>query len=99
MVRAVDMKYTPTGPLADMIGSKSLTRGQAMRKIWDYIKKNGLQGESGTGKQVRVSSGKKESLGRVIYAEYDDAMYEMVGKKKRVTMFEMTAKVSDYLKN
>ena len=27
-----------------------------------------------------------ESLGRVIYAEDDDDMYEMVGKKKLVTM-------------
>lgn len=38
-----------------------------------------------------------ESLGRVIYAEDDDDMYEMVGKKKLVTMFEMNKRMERYL--
>jgi chromatin remodeling complex protein RSC6 len=97
MVRAVDIKYKPTGPLADMIGGKATTRGQIVKALWKFVKKNNLQGESGTGKKVKVTSGKMESLGRVIYAEDDDAMYEMVGNKKLVTMFEMTKRMEKYL--
>ena len=47
MVRAVDIKYKPTGPLAGMIGSKARTRGQIVKALWKFIKKEGLQGESG----------------------------------------------------
>jgi len=97
MVRAVDIKYKPTGPLAGMIGSKARTRGQIVKALWKFIKKEGLQGESGTGKKVKVSSGKMESLGRVIYAEDDDDMYEMVGNKSMVTMFEMNKRMEKYL--
>ncbi len=97
MVRAVDIKYKPTGPLAGMIGNKSRTRGQIIKAIWVFIKKEGLQGESGTGKKIKVSSGKMESLGRVIYAKDDDDMYTMVGKKNLVTMFEMNKRMEKYL--
>jgi hypothetical protein len=68
-----------------------------VKALWAFVKKNDLQGESGTGKKVKVTSGKMESLGRVIYAEDDGAMYEMVGKKKLVTMFEMTKRMEKYL--
>ena len=34
---------TPTPDLARVIGSKPLSRGEAMRKLWDYIKKHDLQ--------------------------------------------------------
>jgi chromatin remodeling complex protein RSC6 len=34
---------TPTGPLAEVIGSKPLPRTEITKKIWDYIKKNNLQ--------------------------------------------------------
>tara|TARA_B100000214_G_scaffold176253_1_gene126702 strand:- start:21535 stop:21840 length:306 start_codon:yes stop_codon:yes gene_type:complete len=97
MVRATDIKYKPLGPLAGMIGSKARTRGQIVKALWAFIKKEGLQGESGTGKKIKVSSGKMESLGRVIYAEEDDDMYEMVGRKKLVTMFEMNKRMEKYL--
>lgn len=29
--------------LSEIIGSKPLPRGQVMKKLWDYIKKNNLQ--------------------------------------------------------
>jgi upstream activation factor subunit UAF30 len=34
---------TPTPELARVVGSKPLSRGDAMRKLWDYIKKHDLQ--------------------------------------------------------
>ena len=34
---------TPSGQLGEVIGSKPLPRTEAVKKIWDYIKKNNLQ--------------------------------------------------------
>lgn len=34
---------TPSATLAEVVGSKPLPRTQVIKKIWDYIKKNGLQ--------------------------------------------------------
>jgi chromatin remodeling complex protein RSC6 len=34
---------TPSPTLAAVVGSKGLPRTQIIKKIWDYIKKNGLQ--------------------------------------------------------
>jgi upstream activation factor subunit UAF30 len=34
---------TPSPALAEVIGSKGIPRTEMIKKIWDYIKKNGLQ--------------------------------------------------------
>lgn len=34
---------TPSATLADVIGKNALPRTEAVKKIWGYIKKNGLQ--------------------------------------------------------
>ncbi len=34
---------TPSNALAAVVGSKPLPRTQVTKKLWDYIKKNGLQ--------------------------------------------------------
>jgi chromatin remodeling complex protein RSC6 len=34
---------TPTPELARVIGAKPLSRGEAMKKLWDYIKQHDLQ--------------------------------------------------------
>ncbi len=34
---------TPSSALADVIGSAARPRTEVVKKIWDYIKKNGLQ--------------------------------------------------------
>ncbi len=34
---------TPSATLASVVGAKPLPRTQIIKKIWDYIKKNGLQ--------------------------------------------------------
>lgn len=34
---------TPTPALAHIVGSQPLSRGEAMKRVWDYIKKHDLQ--------------------------------------------------------
>ena len=34
---------TPSAGLAEVIGAKAVPRTEIIKKIWDYIKKNGLQ--------------------------------------------------------
>ena len=34
---------TPNNTLADVVGNKPLPRTEIVKKVWDYIKKNGLQ--------------------------------------------------------
>ena len=34
---------TPTGPLAAVVGSSGMPRTEVTKKIWGYIKRNGLQ--------------------------------------------------------
>ena len=34
---------TPSPELAHVVGSKPLSRGEAMKRLWDYIKKHELQ--------------------------------------------------------
>jgi chromatin remodeling complex protein RSC6 len=34
---------TPTGPLAEVVGSKPIPRTEVVKKTWDYIKANKLQ--------------------------------------------------------
>ena len=34
---------TPDGALSAVVGSKPLPRTELTKKLWDYIKKNGLQ--------------------------------------------------------
>ena len=34
---------TPTGPLAAVVGSSAIPRTEVTKKIWAYIKRNGLQ--------------------------------------------------------
>lgn len=40
---ALSVLVTPSPDLAHVIGSKPLSRGDAMRKLWDCIKKHDLQ--------------------------------------------------------
>ncbi|MDR2846923.1 MAG: hypothetical protein LBV22_01145 [Mycoplasmataceae bacterium] len=40
---ALSQKLTPSSTLAKIIGSSTVTRGEAVKKLWDYFKKNDLQ--------------------------------------------------------
>jgi upstream activation factor subunit UAF30 len=57
---------TPSKILAEIVGDKALPRTEAIKRIWDYIKKNALQNPSNRrniladGKLKELFSGKKE---------------------------------------
>lgn len=40
---ALLQKLTPSEALAAVVGAAPLPRSQALKKVWDYIKKHGLQ--------------------------------------------------------
>ncbi|MGE4159511.1 MAG: SWIB/MDM2 domain-containing protein [Planctomycetota bacterium] len=71
---------TPSSTLGALVGSKPLPRTEVTKKIWAYIKRNGLQDSKNK---------------RMINA--DDKLSGIFGKKKQVSMFEMTALVAKHL--
>ena len=40
---ALQTKLTPSSELAAVVGSGPIARGECVKKMWDYIKKNNLQ--------------------------------------------------------
>ena len=53
-------KLKPSEVLAQVIGSGEITRQEATRKIWDYIKKNGLQ----EGRKIKADDKLKKLFGK-----------------------------------
>ncbi len=57
---------TPSGDLAEIVGAKPLPRTEVVKKLWAYIKKNGLQDKknkrniNADEKLVKVFGGKKQ---------------------------------------
>lgn len=47
--------------LAEMLGEKELPRTEITKKLWEYIKKNGLQ--------TKTENGKPENAGKFIVAD------------------------------
>ena len=47
--------------LADMLGEKELPRTEITKRLWDYIKKNGLQ--------TKTENGSPENAGKFIVAD------------------------------
>ena len=54
------IKIKPTGPLADIIGSKARSRPQVVKALWNHIDDMELKGETGDGVTVTY---KKKSGG------------------------------------
>ena len=63
----------PSAALSEVVGSKPIPRTEVTKKLWQYIKKNGLQDQK---KRTNINA--------------DDALKDVFGGKKTVTMFEMT---------
>ena len=68
----------PDSALAALIGSAPLPRTQAIRKVWSYIRKNGLQDT-----QNRRMINPDERLRRVFGNQKQVSMFEMAGLMKR----------------
>ena len=73
----------PDEKLAAIVGSKPLPRSELTKKLWDYIKKNGLQDKK---------EKDADQCGR-------RAMRPVFNGKSQVSMFEMTKLVSGHLKS
>jgi chromatin remodeling complex protein RSC6 len=51
---------TPNNTLAEVVGNKPLPRTEIVKKVWDYIKKNGLQDK--TNRRMINSDAKTKAL-------------------------------------
>jgi chromatin remodeling complex protein RSC6 len=63
---------TPDAVLAAVVGSKPLPRTELTKKLWDYIKKNGLQD-----KKVRTQINADDALKAVFGGKTKVSMFEM----------------------
>ena len=62
----------PTGPLAKVVGDKPMPRTEVTKKIWAYIKKNGLQDAK---KRTMINA--DENLKEVFGGKKQVTMFEM----------------------
>ena len=65
-------KVTPSSELGAIVGTSPLTRAETTKKVWDYIKKNGLQDQ--TNKRMINADDK---LGKVFGSKKQVSMFEM----------------------
>ena len=63
---------TPDGKLAAVVGSTPLPRTELTKKLWAYIKKNGLQD-----KKVRTQINADDALKAVFNGKAKVSMFEM----------------------
>ena len=63
---------TPDALLAAVVGSKPLPRTELTKKLWDYIKQNGLQD-----KKVRTQINGDDTLKAVFNGKAKVSMFEM----------------------
>lgn len=62
----------PDDKLSAVVGSKPLPRSELTKKLWDYIKKNGLQD-----KKVRTQINADDTLRPVFNGKSQVSMFEM----------------------
>ena len=62
----------PDDKLAAVVGSKPIPRSELTKKLWDYIKKNGLQD-----KKVRTQINADHALKPVFNGKSQVSMFEM----------------------
>jgi chromatin remodeling complex protein RSC6 len=75
MANAQFMKpLTPSADLAAIVGAKPLPRTEVVKKLWDYIKKNGLQD-----KVNKRNINADEKLLKVFGGKKQVSMFEMTG--------------------
>ena len=98
----LDAKLKVSGALADIIGKSPISRPQATKKIWAYIKKNKCQGKSGSDVSVKYPKhGKRQRTykgGQVILCDKDKKLQELCGGKSKIAMVELAVYMKKYLK-
>lgn len=94
MVRATDMKYKPHGVLADIVGTRKMTRGKIMAALWKEIDKADLKGVEGDTVKYK---GKTYKGGQVIHVGDDPDFKELCNGRKKIAMFELSTYIGDYM--
>mgnify|MGYP001330600709 FL=1 len=94
MVRAIDMKYKATGPLADIVGTRPMKRGQMMKKIWKEIDAADIQGVEGDTAKYK---GKTYKGGQILHVGDDPDFKELCNGKKKIVFFELTSFMNDHM--
>ena len=72
----------PDEKLAMVVGNSPLPRTELTKKLWAYIRKNGLQDKKAEDTDINA----------------DEALQAVFNGKKQVSMFEMTKLVSGHVK-
>ena len=65
---------TPSAILSEVVGVKPIPRTEITKKIWDYIKKNGLQDKAN-----KRNINADDKLGKVFGGKKQVNMFEMTG--------------------
>ena len=94
MVRAIDMKYKATGPLADIVGTRKMKRGQMMKAIWKEIDAADIQGVEGDTVKYK---GKTYKGGQVLHVGDDPDFKDLCGGKKKIVFFELSTCMNKYM--
>jgi chromatin remodeling complex protein RSC6 len=63
---------TPSADLAAIVGNKPLPRSEIVKKMWDYIKKNGLQ-DSGNKRMINTD----DKLKKIFDGQNQISMFEI----------------------
>lgn len=60
---ALQTPLTPSAELAAIVGSAAIARGEAVKRVWDYIKKHNLQ-DSKDKRRINADAALKRVFGR-----------------------------------
>ncbi|HXV18864.1 MAG TPA: SWIB/MDM2 domain-containing protein [Candidatus Omnitrophota bacterium] len=67
----------PSDALAKVVGSKALPRTQVVKKLWEYIKKNGLQDKKNR-RNINADANLKPIFGKATVSMFE--MTKLVSK-------------------
>ena len=98
--KALEEKITVTGPLADILGTKTVKRKDLMKKLYkgkNGVDKLGLKGEKGDGYTVKVK-GRTYKGGQIIHCGEDPDWKKMCGGKKMISMTQLLSYAYKYVK-
>lgn len=60
---ALQTPLTPSAELAVIVGAAAIARGEAVKRVWDYIKKNNLQ-DAKDKRRINADAALKKVFGR-----------------------------------
>ena len=70
--KGLQAEVTPSADLSAIVGSKPIPRSEVTKKVWDYIKKNGLQDQ-----QNKRMINADDNLKKIFNGKKQVSMFEM----------------------